>query len=293
MTIRRFWLRTAPPKADRVPRLFTMKSEQRQAKAVDKQPGKIARFVSAGFHLFAGPRHMLVSPDRFCRPLGERWTCRRYMNYIGLTVPGSAAPDADTGLLIGWLNRIDLAREPTLPVDTLQRWETRRMMAAQSIGVAHEPMIVLDHLSEAQRRALILADNQIAESAGWDNAVVALELAALRDEHFDLDMIGFDEAELDEFLAGVEFCDAGARGGEGQGGGVADSAHQQVTSWSNRVASRFAIPPFNPRCPQRPVEGSQARLAGYGHSVGPWPRRGRWCLSGRQPDARQRLAQGL
>ncbi|MGY9049867.1 MAG: ParB/Srx family N-terminal domain-containing protein, partial [Rhodobacterales bacterium] len=62
-----------------------------------------------------------------------------------------------------------------------------RLMAAQSLGLTDVPVIVLDHLSEAQRRALILADNRIAENAGWDNAMLGSELAALRDENFDLD----------------------------------------------------------------------------------------------------------
>ena len=49
------------------------------------------------------------------------------MKNIGLKAKDDAAPEVDTGLLVGWLNRTDLARELTLSVDTLQRWETRRM----------------------------------------------------------------------------------------------------------------------------------------------------------------------
>ena len=49
------------------------------------------------------------------------------MKTIGLKATVAATPDDETGLLIGWLNRADLARELTLSVDTLQRWETRRM----------------------------------------------------------------------------------------------------------------------------------------------------------------------
>ena len=49
------------------------------------------------------------------------------MKKIGLSAADEAAPDVDTGLLTGWLNRTDLARELTLTVDTLQRWETRPM----------------------------------------------------------------------------------------------------------------------------------------------------------------------
>lgn len=49
------------------------------------------------------------------------------MTKNSLSAVEDAAPDLDTGLLVGWLNRTDLARELTLSVDTLQRWETRRM----------------------------------------------------------------------------------------------------------------------------------------------------------------------
>ena len=49
------------------------------------------------------------------------------MKNIGLKAASEEIPDVDTGLLVGWLNRADLARELTLSVDTLQRWETRRM----------------------------------------------------------------------------------------------------------------------------------------------------------------------
>ena len=119
-----------------------------------------------------------------------------------------------------------------------------RLLAAQSLGLTEVPVIVLDHLSEAQRRALILADNRIAENAGWDNAMLASELAALRDENFDLDMIGFDEAELDELLAGFEFGDVSALGGEGQGGGVGSTAEPAPSS-SGSLAARFGIPPFS------------------------------------------------
>jgi hypothetical protein len=63
------------------------------------------------------------------------------------------------------------------------------------------PVIKFEHLSEAQKRAYILADNQIALQAGWDDALLTEELAWLRDEQFDLDLIGFDASELERLLA--------------------------------------------------------------------------------------------
>lgn len=77
-----------------------------------------------------------------------------------------------------------------------------RLMAAQQLGLNEVPVIVLAHLSEAQRRALVIADNKIAENAGWDEELLKLELADLQDIGFDLDLIGFSDVELDQLLYG-------------------------------------------------------------------------------------------
>lgn len=76
-----------------------------------------------------------------------------------------------------------------------------RLMAAKRLGLASVPVIVLDHLTDAQRRAYILADNKLALNAGWDDQLLAEELSALRDEGFDLDLVGFSTEELDDLLA--------------------------------------------------------------------------------------------
>lgn len=75
-----------------------------------------------------------------------------------------------------------------------------RLLAAQQLGMAEVPVIRLDHLSDAQRRALVIADNKIAENSGWDEGMLRAELAALADEAFDLDVIGFSDEELGELL---------------------------------------------------------------------------------------------
>jgi DNA modification methylase len=75
-----------------------------------------------------------------------------------------------------------------------------RLLAARQLGLAEVPVIRFEHLSEAQKRAYVLADNQIALQAGWDDALLAEELAWLRDERFDLDLIGFDASELERLL---------------------------------------------------------------------------------------------
>src|SRR5579885_3450604 len=76
-----------------------------------------------------------------------------------------------------------------------------RLLAARKLGLREAPVVVLDHLSETQKRAYILADNRLAELAGWDEELLRGELAGLRDADFNLDMIGFDDAELDRLLA--------------------------------------------------------------------------------------------
>lgn len=75
-----------------------------------------------------------------------------------------------------------------------------RLMAAKEVGLAEVPVIVLDHLSDAQRRAYVLADNKLAMLSDWDEGLLASELADLQGDGFDLDVIGFTDEELAELL---------------------------------------------------------------------------------------------
>lgn len=79
-----------------------------------------------------------------------------------------------------------------------------RLAAARKLGLETVPVVVLDHLTATQRRALVLADNRIAENAGWDDAMLRTELEALQADGFDLDLTGFDPDALAELLAGDE-----------------------------------------------------------------------------------------
>ena len=79
-----------------------------------------------------------------------------------------------------------------------------RLLAARKLGLAEVPVIVLDHLSQTQRRAYVLTDNRLSELAGWDDAVLAAELAALEEDGFDLGVIGFTEADLADLVADPE-----------------------------------------------------------------------------------------
>jgi DNA modification methylase len=76
-----------------------------------------------------------------------------------------------------------------------------RLLAARKLGLAEVPVIVLDHLSETQRRAYVLADNRLALNAGWDDEMLAAELAELEGDGVDLGLIGFNEQELVALMA--------------------------------------------------------------------------------------------
>ena len=72
-----------------------------------------------------------------------------------------------------------------------------RLMAAQKLGFDKVPTIELAHLSETQKRAYILADNKLAELAGWDNDMLSINFAELSNDGFDLSLTGFSDEEID------------------------------------------------------------------------------------------------
>jgi len=75
-----------------------------------------------------------------------------------------------------------------------------RVLASRQLQYTRVPVIVLGHLSENQKRAYMLADNKLALNAGWDTDMLRLELEALAEQDFDLDVTGFDEKELRELI---------------------------------------------------------------------------------------------
>lgn len=75
-----------------------------------------------------------------------------------------------------------------------------RLMAARKLGMEEVPVIELAHLTEAQRRAYVIADNKLALNAGWDDDLLRLELGELRDLGFDLSIAGFDIGEIGDLL---------------------------------------------------------------------------------------------
>ena len=111
---------------------------------------------------------------------------------------------------------------------------------AKKLGLAEVPVIVLSHLSESQRRALVIADNRIAENAGWDDAMLKAEIAALHEDAFDLDLLGFAEEELGRLLDGLDAEAGGFGAAEGEQTSDASTETHRAT-----LAERFGIPPFS------------------------------------------------
>lgn len=80
-----------------------------------------------------------------------------------------------------------------------------RVLAAQKLKLDQVPCIRLEHLTDAQKRAYVIADNKLALNAGWDDEALKAELERLQEDGFDLDLIGFDENELDALADEPDF----------------------------------------------------------------------------------------
>jgi DNA modification methylase len=90
-----------------------------------------------------------------------------------------------------------------------------RLEAAKRLQLREVPVIRLEHLSEAQRKALVIADNQLALNAGWDEVALSNLIQVLDAEDFELDVLGFMAQDLDRYLAGIDAEAAAAETDEG------------------------------------------------------------------------------
>ena len=86
-----------------------------------------------------------------------------------------------------------------------------RVEAARLLGRKTVPTLAIDHLSDAERRAYILADNKLALNAGWNKELLALEPQGLIDLDFDVELIGFSLAEIDLTLDAASDADVSGR----------------------------------------------------------------------------------
>src|SRR5574344_3053601 len=82
-----------------------------------------------------------------------------------------------------------------------------RLMAAKEEGIEEVPCVLVDYLTEAQKKAYILADNRYAQDAGWDEELLRLEIEALEGMDFDVSLTGFNEDEISDLFAGADTSD--------------------------------------------------------------------------------------
>src|ERR1035438_10069058 len=143
-----------------------------------------------------------VTPERVVRDLlVERWQVDRLIPYIRNARTHSDAQVAQVAASIvefGFVNPVLVGADGVIIAGHA------RLLAARKLKMAEVPVIVLGHLTEAQRRALVLADNQIALNAGWDAEMLRVELQDLEVNGFNLDLIGFSAEELEIILADPE-----------------------------------------------------------------------------------------
>ena len=103
----------------------------------------------------------------------------------------------------GWTNPILIDEEGSIIAGH------GRLQAAQRLGESNVPTITLNGLTDAQKRAYVIADNKLALNAGWDNEMLAVEISELIEEGFDLDLTGFGADEIDSLLADGNKIDEG------------------------------------------------------------------------------------
>lgn len=103
-----------------------------------------------------------------------------------------------------------------------------RVQAARKLGIAEVPCIMLDNLTELQKQAYIIADNKLALNAGWDDELLKIEFAELKEQGFDLELTGFTLGEIDAL-------------------GIDDEPTNNAASESSagKLSDRFMIPPFS------------------------------------------------
>ena len=107
-----------------------------------------------------------------------------------------------------------------------------RLAAARKLGLDAVPVIELSHLTPTQKRAYVISDNRVALDAGWDEEMLAIELADLTEAGFDLALTGFDDVELD-VLFGPDLADA-----EGDEADNSDAAVDDVPEAPTIAVSR-------------------------------------------------------
>lgn len=121
-----------------------------------------------------------------------------------------------------------------------------RLAAARKLGLDEVPVIELGHLTPAQKRAYVISDNRLALEAGWDEELLALELAELSEAGYDLALTGFDESEIDALLADET---TGGDGEQEEGGDdAADDVPETLAVPVSRAGDVWALGPHRLIC---------------------------------------------
>ena len=107
-----------------------------------------------------------------------------------------------------------------------------RLIAARQADMKLVPVVVLTHLTDAQRRAYVIADNRLALDAGWDDDLLAAELSDLQDHGYDLELTGFNDDEIADLLDGLDDDEKGTGAGTGE-------------PEKGSMADKFIVPPFS------------------------------------------------
>ena len=131
-----------------------------------------------------------------------------------------------------------------------------RLMAARQLGLAEVPVVRLEHLSKAQKRAYVIADNGLALQSAWDEAATRRGGRLARDERFDLDLLGFDATELERLLS----LDGAEEDGRARGRG-ARAAHGTGDPAGRSLAAGRAPPAVRRR------HRADRRRAGAGRAL--------------------------
>jgi hypothetical protein len=134
-----------------------------------------------------------LEPNSWPADKVERWPIDRLVPYARNARTHSEAQIEQVAASIlewGWTNPVLVSDDGTIIAGHC------RVMAGRKLGLTHVPVMLASGWSDAQKRAYILADNQLGLNAGWDPALLQFELGELREIKFDIGLLGFDDAQL-------------------------------------------------------------------------------------------------
>lgn len=95
---------------------------------------------------------------------------------------------------VGFINPVVIHKDNTILAGHL------RVLAAKNLGLEYVPCLIADYLTEAQKKVYVIADNQMAARAGWDKDILKIEIADLKSEDFDVELLGFEATELNKLF---------------------------------------------------------------------------------------------